>query len=791
MSEGGHLPEKPNELFDWLAGLLLARYATGSGSQTKVSVILGAGSSVWSGLSVWDRAFKLELIEESSKLFRERRTFVDECWRELNATVGLPVRSGEYERRDELVERASIEDVASVALKYSVVGDGVYQLLRRRFTPDGAGEPNHFQPPQLAYELIAHFLKHGFIDHLLTFNFDELLDEAVANELGPGEYAYIATEQDTSTRPPDSLPHLIKLHGTLSRPETLRFTRNATASLPPSMTRLLDRVVLDIDPRTERRLPDARDAYLVSMGYGWRDTDIVHWLEARRDYVKGLLILSRNAHDDVQRLHGLFGESKGWRREQVRVLDIDALCSVPPDTVTVDLVLSALWTALESAMTQSNIQFMPASRHILLGYLFGPRAREVGARLNQHTPLRRFVTEFVLHLAKCKGMVNISTMAGSDRISRYYGPVRDAHSERALACGCDLLGLVTAPGFIDNLQYQTPPEIPVTRTVEQSRYPDVKETYYAVADAPQALATPLLNSNGFTTGPVDRPIFDRARGRIVYRPDTDGRRFVEEHIEKIFEGPEIEVGRRTSLRASWSLRSAVPIPTFIDLQLKTQQVLEASWSDLLVIAESGAWLTSPPIKDRVVCAPARHVLLIEADQPPSREWPLRSRISFDLSSFWDDYRQHDVRVVCSALSWWQHNRHMTLAFAERGGVAACLGGIYFRRRHKASRIQPMWVAPGDAEDVAELVLTFLSYLRRSLDELRRLVSPGSVAPSDGPPATSSGRKTDAAAVAEALALRDRACAIAEGLEHPASVRPRIEVVIQELRRFGLTELGGA
>jgi hypothetical protein len=776
MAEREPLPRKSHELFEWLVRRLLERYSAGDQADTKICVILGAGASLWSGLKLWDRAFKEELIEVSSKLFRASRTFVDECWRELSGTIGLPRQRGERQRREELVKLASIEDIASVALKYAVVGDDVYELLRRRFTPDDAKRTDGLQPPQLGYELLAHFMKHQFVDHLLTFNFDELLDESVANELGANEFVTIASDQDISTRPVSELPHLIKLHGTMSRPETLRFTRTATASLPPAMTRLLDELVFDL-PVNGRRPTAARKTYLISLGYGWRDPDLLHWLSARRAYLEGLLVLT--THHNVARLRGLFTGSRNGQSTHIGVLDINELCQAGPDQIAVDLLLAALWSELERCMTAAQIPFMPASRHLLLGYMFGPNAGKPGTPVNEHEALRRFVTEFVLHLAKCKGMVNLSTMAGNERINRYYGPVRDRFSTRARRADTDLISLVTSPTFIKTHQHARA-GLPGRWTVRMSEYPDVKETYYATAANERELAQPLLNSNRFNVGSPDRLKYEPKHRKIV--PDTsleDGKDFIEHHIEAIFNGPEIEVERRFNSRVSWSLRSAQPITTYIDMHNRTKEVMNEPWTDLLVIAESGAWLTSPETVARVTSRSPRTILLIEADQPPAHEWPLRSKISLDLTATWKSYADRDVRVLSSPLSWWQHNRHMTLAFSEKGRRLICHGGIYFRRRHKASRIQPMLIERNDREDVAELVMTFLSYLRRSFDEGKRAMADASAALSGNPSAAPTRGPLDTAAM---LDLRTRACQIAELLDPPKSVRARLDRLLAELTR---------
>ena len=91
-----------------------------------------------------------------------------------------------------------------------------------------------------------------------------------------------------------------------------------------------------------------------------------------------------------------------------------------------------------------------------------------------------------------------------------------------------------------------------------------------------------------------------------------------------------------------------------------------------------------------------------------------------------------------------------------------MGGIYFRRRLKKSRIQPLQVDPLDTEDVAELILTFLSYVRRAYVEWEQR----------------GGRGVDN----RLLAFLDTGCKIGRAAEHPESVRDRINKVIEHLEK---------
>lgn len=81
--------------------------------------------------------------------------------------------------------------------------------------------------PSLTYEILAHFMKHGLLDAIVNFNFDELLDHAIDEELGSEQYTRIVRDGDWARKLRVhegndpwrfDLPLYIKPHGTVSDP---------------------------------------------------------------------------------------------------------------------------------------------------------------------------------------------------------------------------------------------------------------------------------------------------------------------------------------------------------------------------------------------------------------------------------------------------------------------------------------------------------------------------------------------------------------------------------------------
>jgi SIR2-like domain len=103
--------------------------------------------------------------------------------------------------------------------------------------------------PSLFYELLAHFFKHRSIDVIINFNFDELLDQAIEEELNADDYLHIFSDgqcmpfNDILHGGRMSLPVYIKPHGTISYKSSLKFTKEAYFGLSREMQQLLADII--------------------------------------------------------------------------------------------------------------------------------------------------------------------------------------------------------------------------------------------------------------------------------------------------------------------------------------------------------------------------------------------------------------------------------------------------------------------------------------------------------------------------------------------------------------------
>lgn len=99
--------------------------------------------------------------------------------------------------------------------------------------------------PSLFYEIVAHMLKHTFLDVVINFNFDELLDQCILEELGEENYHFVLSDghtvkiEDILVEGRIKAPVYIKPHGTFSHKSSLRFTKRHYLDLPYDVKEML------------------------------------------------------------------------------------------------------------------------------------------------------------------------------------------------------------------------------------------------------------------------------------------------------------------------------------------------------------------------------------------------------------------------------------------------------------------------------------------------------------------------------------------------------------------------
>ena len=650
-----------------------------------VVAIIGAGCSYVSGMPPW-RALKDEIIgtivncysdkEKAKKMLWEKT--LSKNW-DLDPTI-------DYENIDSfLKDNVSVENICSVACESSIVTNALYKLFQNKYMPY---DKDVGPPPQLAYELISHLFKHRYIDHIINFNFDELLDFAVKNEIGDNEFEYIITERDIIRDDNRNKPRLIKLHGTISIPDTLKFKSDDTITLSQNIVNLFDNTF-----KIAKDEQDIKPIDIISFGYSWGDYDFANYIYTNNKHVNSISIIQLE-----NKIPTFLLNAKEKSNIDINIISLEEITNKKfrqKGVISIDQLLWALWKLIEKDMIDKP--YVSVARHLLLSYLFGNEPQEPGLLpisfsenainpVRRHTIENRFADEIILHLVKCKGMINVSVMAYDQRLNRY-------HSLRK--------------NKMNNSE-----ELPLDtfKCISQSSYPDVKETYFANAKNREELFSFLLPTRERKR--IFIPNFN-SKTKNVDLDSIETDKFINDCLTKIFDGPEVEIVTRDDNRPHWIFLKPRLLKSYYDLSISTERLIGQKWNKLFVIAETGEWLIKL-LFNRFYKNPIKNVeknkviYMINASAEHLEEWHLRDQIIKELDKEINLLNSIGIKIVKTEISWWQHNRHLTLAFNSK--TKKYVGGIYFRRRLKTSRVVPYLL--DNASDCNELFLTFISHINR-------------------------------------------------------------------------------
>lgn len=138
--------------------------------------------------------------------------------------------------------------------------------------------------PCRVYEILAHLFKHRFIDVIINFNFDEMLDQAIINEMaGSSNFHYIYSDGHCVEKSQYIIngtfrkPIYIKPHGTASHPSTMKFTKEDYYLLPTAMKKQIEDVLsatirIGQEEKEEARRVDFLN--IITVGYAMKSLEV-------------------------------------------------------------------------------------------------------------------------------------------------------------------------------------------------------------------------------------------------------------------------------------------------------------------------------------------------------------------------------------------------------------------------------------------------------------------------------------------------------------------------------------
>jgi hypothetical protein len=322
--------------------------------------------------------------------------------------------------------------------------------------------------PNLTYEILAHLVKHRFIDVAINFNFDEIFDILLKEEISSSEFRFIYSDGHCPEGPDGyekellinnrlKQPIYIKPHGTISHSNSLRFTRERFATLPEEIKKIITKVIEAPLPKAEQK--NLRINFII-VGFGMKSSDLMQIIK------ENLQPTEKN----ITPFFWIFDKKRNLKEfnleltdEQRKIIAQNSHIFKVDNHDTLDNYLRALWELIEQSF-EDNYLPIGIERHLLINLIFNSSKKEIQRR-TQPDNLKdyfrdRLLVELVISFLSSDGILNLNQIMES-RVSQYLQlyndlvPLRDKLPIRDL---CNKIGLTAYKKFIPDAFVLQEPE---------------------------------------------------------------------------------------------------------------------------------------------------------------------------------------------------------------------------------------------------------------------------------------------------------------------------------------------
>lgn len=507
------------------------------------------------------------------------------------------------------------------------------------------------------YEILSHLLKHRFVDAIVNFNFDELLDQAIEDEVTQGSYTKVITDGDLSGDIKNifngdlrlKAPLYIKPHGTASHGSSLRFTREAYFLLPPSIKELLSSVLANT-PTT-----------LLVIGFAMNSVEFNQIVElaANNDFEIYIIDPVKSVVENIPK-------------------SVENINHISPDVHGLGGLVSHLWDLTRAKFKDTKVP-RGILRHQLISKLFSEKVDYLNpekSRVQLRQYLRdRTIIEIAMTIAKTKGFVNIEQLA-SNRAGRYFRYYRDhsigGNSDTLLNL-CERLGLSKFGYSYDALRLSRDPSYtasPLSGLIID-RESWKKEYKNRLVKAVLACLSPNRGSEA---------------------SKAENKKLLHQALDYMYSLDEVEVVSPKEIPFQMRFHAPTILGSLAATKVFTTKILNMEWSTLLCIAESGEWLLDDEIVSIVKKKRNRHLKVVVADE-------------VFVEKVKEKYNDIDkgISIEVIRLPWWLHNQHMTIILNKNIPQK----GIYFERRLRTLSITPVGLR--ESNDLNMAMTTFFAY----------------------------------------------------------------------------------
>jgi len=612
--------------FDRLEPALSSDIRPPNRERRRVIVVVGAGGSLSAGLPLGRVAAGL--------LIKEMKVDEDELDEDLRALTRVYSLN-----RDEL--ETKLLALGSTAGRSQKLRRKINEIYKHRFAP------------VLAYEILAHLMKHRFVDAIINFNFDELLDQSIADELNEDDYYRIISDGDCSPvldvlgRGTLDHPVYLKPHGTASHKSTLRFTREAYHGLPADIVDVIDHLI-----RPGAKMNAEFPVTFIIVGFAMQSFEFNELANGAKQG-SNVFYINPTFPKPSPSLQPHLSDSAKLVEIGVRSLD---------DT------MAELWTRVAK---KCDWHVREIDRHRLITKVL---RRQAGDKdYNERDYLQdRFLVELCLSIGKGKGLVSMQELC-NDRCGRYFDLWRKHCNGEpgTLFSFCEKMGLKSYAYAGEAFRLTSTTVSPTASIIAPDEFKN------------ECIPTLCVALGGLLTM--------TGRKRL-----NENKSEFAQMLLWLYQQREIEFRGRMDPVSKNVFTNPIAIRTERSLDWYTMSLLTTTkWRWILCVAETGEWLTEESIAKAVVkrlehldrANRPGHLLLLVADRTHEEKL----------------FKRFGKYLVIRDLPWWKHNRHMTMYVNDDKEP---FDAIFFTRRLRATNVSPIRVKNQDAES---LLSTFVAY----------------------------------------------------------------------------------
>lgn len=663
-----------------LAEKIYQKYASGAGL---IVPFIGAGCSAIAGIPVGS-----ELIKEIKNKFCGTPDCTDNTIEKIlsSETKKLFGHKGRSTIND-----LSFFGVASVLSQFAygrtIIDDVVTEAIS-----------NPTKKP-LCYELLAHLAKHGFIDHFVSVNFDELLDESLRDEI-PNRLREIIGPEDLPgpnfEAHKNSPCYLLKPFGSL---EKKSFKLNPEEVLQFGSDSLwqfcLDKIFKQEDVETVSEEGKHcglcnREITLILVGYAAKEeafTELVQKLAGNNTVNIFNINTLELANPTLNRLNAI-------STVDVQYIESDA-------DQGIDLLVQAINHSIKRESPDSPI--IPTSRHKIISNCMSYHQ----ASINIST---RFKTEVILQAIKSRGFNTIESICDIKRIERFSAmankDISDLCSEHEILC------TNSCTQDHDPKNEDLPFCLPTDLELLSNDIGKIAEELITIWKKSKCENFQATNADTM----VD--IVLKEDNKKVEYSTLSMKEYLEKRLEKILIGPDIEIKGNIDSSAKWIFKNPIHLRSIPELCSKTAEIFRRFLNEkgdkkkIYAVWSSGEWLLHEDgfafnrygkevfemIKNGEI---EFHAIFIEPHNyghptfGSDRGTTIHDKL-IDLNEK-SINKTRKCKVNFSQLKWWKHNRKLTLLRIEDNESVTWQEGIYFRRKMATPLVAPIHLINDDCD----------------------------------------------------------------------------------------------